>query len=59
MEALLRIDRELGSDASAQMWVLRGDAIQLSDGTYSPDEAESSYRRAIEMDANASRRTNR
>lgn len=39
------------SRPSAELWILRGDAIQLSDGEdYELDDAEASYRNAIQLD---------
>jgi tetratricopeptide (TPR) repeat protein len=52
--ALLKeIDRELTQRPSASLWVLRGDALQLSDGGATAlDEAERSYREALDLDPN-------
>jgi tetratricopeptide (TPR) repeat protein len=50
-ETLGRIDAALGEYPSAELWILRGDAIQLSDGdTHSLLDVEQSYERAIEFD---------
>ncbi len=50
-EILRRIEIALEDRPSAELWILRGDAIQLSDaGTYTLDDAERSYERAIELE---------
>lgn len=50
-DLLRRIEDELRSHPSAELWILRGDAIQLSDGEdYELDDAETSYRNAIQLD---------
>jgi Tfp pilus assembly protein PilF len=51
-EAILRrIDHAVANDPSAELWVLRGDAIQLGDGTiHSLKDAEESYLHALEID---------
>jgi Tfp pilus assembly protein PilF len=49
---LEEIDHELRQRPSASLWVLRGDALQLSDGGATAlDEAERSYREALHLDA--------
>lgn len=49
-EMLRRIEEELLVRPSAELWILRGDAIQLMDAlTYSLEEAEASYRKAAEL----------
>ena len=48
---LEQIASELERAPSAELWILRGDAIQLSDGSaYSLNDAEISYFRALELD---------
>ncbi len=50
-ERIAEIEAELQKRPSADLWILRGDAIQLTDGNeYDLDEAERSYRKAIEID---------
>jgi len=50
-DLLRSIDEELQRDPSAELWILRGDAIQLSDGEgYELDDAEISYWNAIQRD---------
>jgi hypothetical protein len=50
-EILRRIDAALEQNPTAALWILRGDAIQLSDqNTYSVADAEQSYRHAIDLD---------
>lgn len=50
-DILRQIDEELERRPSAQLWILRGDAIQLSEGEgYELEDAEESYHRAIELD---------
>ena len=44
------IERELDRHPSAELWILLGDAIQLSACHESLDDVESSYRRALELD---------
>lgn len=48
---LEQIASELERAPSAELWILRGDAIQLSDGSaYSLNDAETSYLCALELD---------
>jgi len=48
---LAEIRGELGRAPTAELWILLGDAIQLSDGDeYELEDAETSYRRAIDLD---------
>lgn len=47
---LREIERELHRHPSAELWILFGDAIQLSDRHDSLEEVERSYRRALELD---------
>jgi predicted Zn-dependent protease len=50
-DLLRQIDDELRLHPSAELWILRGDAIQLSDGeAYQLDAAETSYQHAIQRD---------
>jgi Flp pilus assembly protein TadD len=50
-ELVRRIDAALEHNPTATLWILRGDAIQLSDeATYSLSDAEQSYLHAIELD---------
>lgn len=44
------IERELQRHPSAELWILLGDAIQLSDRHESLEDVERSYRRALELD---------
>lgn len=48
---LAEIEDELQRQPSAELWILRGDAIQLSDGNFRnlPD-AEASYHEALAVD---------
>ncbi|MEA2161985.1 MAG: hypothetical protein QOK37_112 [Thermoanaerobaculia bacterium] len=49
-ETLKEIDAALDSDPSAALWILRGDAIQLSNGdSYDLADVEQSYQRGIEL----------
>lgn len=53
---LAEIEDELAIRPSAELWILRGDALQLGDDEDDEDvieEIESSYRQAIELDANS------
>ncbi|HEX9981768.1 MAG TPA: tetratricopeptide repeat protein [Thermoanaerobaculia bacterium] len=53
-DILAQIEEELEANPSAQLWILRGDAIQLSDvDDEDMDEAEASYRQALELDPNS------
>lgn len=46
-----QIEAALEESPSAELWILRGDAIQLSEGnTYTLAEAEQSYMRAVELE---------
>lgn len=50
-ELIAKIDDELRRQPSVELWILRGDAIQLTDtGSYDLEDAASSYERAIQMD---------
>jgi Flp pilus assembly protein TadD len=50
-EILRRIEAALEESPSADLWILLGDAIQLSEGdTHSLDDAERSYERAMELE---------
>lgn len=50
-ETLAQIEEELQREPSAELWILHGDAIQVSDGDeYDPEDAEHSYRMALELD---------
>jgi Flp pilus assembly protein TadD len=50
-EILHRIDEALEQNPTAALWILRGDAIQLSDqNTCSLAEAEQSYLHGIDLD---------
>lgn len=50
-DVLDRIEDELERDPSAELWILRGDAIQLSEADDSDlEEAARSYLEAIELD---------
>ena len=50
-EILRQIEAALEESPSAELWILRGDAIQLSDGdTYTLADAEQSYLRAAELE---------
>jgi tetratricopeptide (TPR) repeat protein len=50
-EILRQIDAALEERPSAELWILRGDAIQLSDGnTHTIADAEQCYERALELD---------
>jgi len=50
-EILRQIDVALEESPSAELWILRGDAIQLSDGlTHTVADAEQSYLRAAELE---------
>jgi tetratricopeptide (TPR) repeat protein len=50
-EILRRIESALEDCPSAELWILRGDAIQLSDAsTYTLEDVERSYERAIEFE---------
>jgi tetratricopeptide (TPR) repeat protein len=49
-DVLEQIDRALADAPTPELWVLRGDAIQLSQSNhYRLRDAELSYRRAIEL----------
>lgn len=51
---LAEIRRELERSPSVDLWILLGDAIQLSDGVdYDLEDAEASYRNALELDPNS------
>lgn len=51
---LAEIEDELERAPSAELWILRGDALQLSDSDEDDlDEVEASYRKAIELDPNS------
>ena len=46
-----QIEAAVEESPSAELWILRGDAIQLSEGdTYTLAEAEQSYMRAAELE---------
>jgi Flp pilus assembly protein TadD len=48
---LRQIEAALEESSSAELWILRGDAIQLSDGdTYTLADVEQSYMRAVELE---------
>lgn len=50
-EVLAQIDEELQGQPSAELWILRGDALQLYDGDeYDLEDAEASYHQALELD---------
>jgi tetratricopeptide (TPR) repeat protein len=50
-EILGRIDAALEQKPTAALWILRGDAIQLSEeNTHRLEDAEQSYFRAIDLD---------
>ena len=50
-EILREIEAALEESPSAELWILRGDAIQLSDGgAYTLADAEQSYARAAELE---------
>lgn len=50
-EILRQIDAALEADPSAELWIMRGDAIQLRDGdSYDLAEVQQSYQRAIELE---------
>ena len=49
---LSEIAQELGRNPSPELWILNGDAIQLSEGgEHGLEEAEASYIRALELDS--------
>ena len=52
---LAEIEDELAMRPSAELWILRGDALQLSDDDDDDviEEVESSYRQALELDPNS------
>jgi tetratricopeptide (TPR) repeat protein len=54
-DVLAQIDDELERAPSAELWILRGDALQLSDDEDPEglEEAERSYREALELDPNS------
>jgi tetratricopeptide (TPR) repeat protein len=53
-DVLAQIDEELERSPSAELWILRGDAIQLSDSEdVDLDEVEASYMAALELDPNS------
>ncbi|HEX7154715.1 MAG TPA: hypothetical protein VF618_24730 [Thermoanaerobaculia bacterium] len=53
-DVLADIEEELERNPSAALWILRGDAIQLSDlEDEELDEAEASYRQALELEPNS------
>ena len=48
---LAEIEDELQRQPSAELWILRGDAIQLSDGNFrNLQDAEASYHEALAVD---------
>lgn len=51
-DVLSQIDEELERAPSAELWILRGDALQLSDDQVEDalGEVERSYRAALELD---------
>ncbi len=50
-EILRRIEAALEDNPSVDLWILRGDAIQLSDGdAHTLADAEQSYERAVELE---------
>ena len=51
---IAEIDDELERAPSAELWILRGDAIQLCDDeeAYDLEEAGASYERALELEPN-------
>jgi len=50
-ETLAQIERELERFPSADLWILRGDAIQLSEArNYDLEDAELSYRKALDIE---------
>src|SRR5947209_5411675 len=49
-KVLAEIERELEHCPSADLWILQGDAIQLSDGRDYDLEDAASYRKAMEVD---------
>lgn len=49
LSVLDEIERELQRNPSVELWILRGDAIQLSDGYTSLEDVEASYRRALAL----------
>jgi len=54
-ETLREIDAALEDCPSVKLWILRGDAIQLSNSSdYTLADAEQSYERAIELDPSSS-----
>lgn len=51
LSILADIERELQREPAADLWILRGDAIQLSDGAeYALEDARTSYLRAFALD---------
>lgn len=51
LSLLQAIDSELRRAPTTELWILRGDAIQLGDGeAYSLEDAEASYRQALALD---------
>src|SRR5438874_11650217 len=49
------IENELKRNPSVDLWILRGEAIQLSEGhSYDPADAEVSYRKALALDPESS-----
>ena len=54
-DVLSQIDDELERAPSAELWILRGDALQLTDDEDDEqlEEVESSYRAALELDPNS------
>jgi Flp pilus assembly protein TadD len=49
-EILRRIEAALEESPSADLWILLGDAIQLSEGTHTLADAEQCYERAMELE---------
>jgi tetratricopeptide (TPR) repeat protein len=48
---LARIEQELARETSAELWILRGDALQLTEGDeLDLQEAENSYLKALELE---------
>jgi len=53
-QLLEEIDAELNRAPTAELWILRGDAIQVSDADDADlDEVEASYLAALELDPNS------
>lgn len=51
---IAEIDDELERAPSAELWILRGDALQLiGEDDDDPEEVEASYRNALELDPNS------